>query len=354
LRLERAVTLGELARVAGAAVSGDAAIEVFGLSSLERARADELSFARSRALRERALASGAGSLLVTEDFGDLDRPGLVAADVDSALASVGEFLSERERAPPEAGVHPTAILGEGVEIGEGASVGPYAVLEAGASVGPRARVGAGAYLGKGATVGADAVIHPHATVCWGCRIGARCVVHSGAVVGADGFGFATNPDGSYRKIPQLGNVVLEDDVEIGACTCIDRATIDSTVIARGAKLDNLIHIAHNCYVGEGTAMAAQVGVAGSTRIGSGCRLGGQAGITGHVRLGDGVRVGAATPVIKSIPDGMEVWGFPAREKSRAVREMAGAARSWKLIEEVRALRERVRALEAGSAASGDS
>ncbi|MHC5057563.1 MAG: UDP-3-O-(3-hydroxymyristoyl)glucosamine N-acyltransferase [Planctomycetota bacterium] len=354
MRLKAAVTLGELARVAGAAVSGDAAFEVQGLASLERAGDDELSFARAPSFRDRALASRAGALLVPEDFGELDRPGLVAADVDRALAVAGEFLSARECPPPEAGVHQTAILGEGVEIGEGASVGPYAVLEPGVSVGERTHIGAGAYLGRGATVGADTVIHPHATVCWGCRVGERCVVHGGAVIGADGFGFATNPDGSYRKIPQLGNVILEDDVEIGACTTIDRATIDSTVIARGAKLDNLIHIAHNCFVGEGTAMAAQVGVAGSTKIGARCQFGGQAGITGHVELGDDVRVGAATPVIKSIPDGMVVWGYPAREKSRAVREMAGAARSWKLVEEVRALRKRVRALEAGTGPAAPS
>jgi UDP-3-O-[3-hydroxymyristoyl] glucosamine N-acyltransferase len=350
--LKTAVTLDELARVAGAAVKGDGTLELSGLASLEKAGADELSFARSASLRERALASNAGALLVpedfTDDFGELGCPCLVAASVDGALASIGEFLAERECPEPEPGVHPSAILGEGAEVGDGATVGPHAVIEPGATVGARARIGAGVYLGRGVAIGADTLIHPHATVSWGCRIGARCVIHSCAVIGADGFGFTRLPDGSYRKIPQLGNVVLEDDVEIGACTTIDRATIDSTVISRGVKLDNLIHIAHNCSVGEGTAMAAQAGVAGSTKIGAWCQLGGKAGVVGHVELGDGVKVGAATPVIKSIPDGMEVWGFPAREKSRAVREMAGAARSWKLVEEVRALRRRVRALEAGS------
>ncbi len=354
MRLDHAVTLGELARVAGADVSGDAALEVHGLASLEMARADELSFARSPSFRERALASKAGVLLVPGDFGEIDRPGLVAADVDQALALVGEFLAERECPPPEAGVHPSALLGDGVTTGEGASIGPFAVLEPGVTVGARARIGAGVYLGLRVTVGADTVIHPHATVYRGCRVGARCIIHGGAVIGSDGFGFAKNPDGSYRKIPQLGNVVLEDDVEIGACTCIDRATIDSTVIARGVKLDNLIHIAHNCFVGEGTAMAALVGIAGSTRIGSGCQFGGQSGVVGHVRLGDGVRVGAGSPVTKSVRDDVEVWGFPAREKSKVLREMAGASRSWKLIEELRTLRERVRALEAGLETPGDA
>jgi len=357
LRLTTAVTLGELARVAGGTVSGDEAFEVRGIASLEGAGADELSFARSVEMRDRATASAAGALLLPEDFGDIDRPAIIVKDVDLALALVGEVLAARECPPPPPGVHPSATVGEGALVGEGASVGPGAVIEDGVTVGDRARVGAGVYLGRGVAVGEDTIIHPNATVHWGCRIGARCVVHSGAVVGADGFGFARSPDGSYHKIPQLGNVVLEDDVELGACACIDRAMLDSTVIARGAKLDNLVHIAHNCRVGEGTAMAAQVGVAGSTRIGAGCQFGGQSGVVGHVRLGDGVRVGAGSPVIKSVGDNIEVWGFPAREKSKALREMAGAARSGKLAEEIRALRRRLKALEAdapGAAGTGDS
>jgi len=357
LRLTTPITLGELARVAAGTVSGESAFEVRGIASLEGAGADELTFARSASMRERATASAAGALLVPEDFGKTDRPAIIAPDVDLALALVGEYLAARECPPPPPGVHPSATVGEGASVGEGAGVGPGAVVEAGASVGARARIGAGVYLGHGVAVGEDTLIHANATVHWGCRIGARCVVHSGAVVGADGFGFARSPDGSYHKIPQLGNVVLEDDVELGACACIDRAMLDSTVIARGAKLDNLIHIAHNCRVGEGTAMAAQVGVAGSTRIGAGCQFGGQSGVVGHVRLGDGVRVGAGSPVIKSVADGVEVWGFPAREKSRALREMAGAARSGRLAEEIRALRRRLKALEADAppaAGTGDS
>jgi UDP-3-O-[3-hydroxymyristoyl] glucosamine N-acyltransferase len=191
----------------------------------------------------------------------------------------------------------------------------------------------------------DTVLYPNACVYWGCRIGARCIVHSGAVIGSDGFGFGKNTDGSYQKIQQVGNVVVEDDVEIGACACIDRATFDSTVVARGVKLDNLVHIAHNCQVGADTAMAAQVGVAGSTTIGPGCEFGGQAGVSGHLVVGERVRVGAASPVIKSFGPEQELWGFPAREKSQALREMAAAARAEKLRQELRALRGRIDEIE---------
>ena len=230
-------------------------------------------------------------------------------------------------------------------MGEAASVGPNAVLEEGVVVGARTRLGAGVYLGRNVEIGADTVLFPNVTVLSGCRIGSRCRVLPGAVIGGDGFGFATAPDGANRKVPQLGNVVIEDDVEIGACTCIDRATLDSTVIRRGVKLDNLVHIAHNCTVGEDTMMSAQVGIAGSTKIGARSALGGQAGVAGHLTLGDGARVGAASPVLKSFGPGMELWGFPAKEKTLAMRQSAAAARADEMRAAIRRLEEQVRKLE---------
>jgi UDP-3-O-[3-hydroxymyristoyl] glucosamine N-acyltransferase len=245
-------------------------------------------------------------------------------------------------APPlDPGIRHGAVVAESARLGEGVAVGPMAVIEPGVTVGARTRVGALCYLGRNASIGEDTVLHPNVTIYWGCRIGSHCILHAGAVIGADGFGYGKNADGSYRKINQIGNVVVEDDVEIGACACIDRAALDSTAISRGVKLDNLVHIAHNCAIGEHTAMAAQVGIAGSTVIGARCEFGGQSGVVGHVRVGDDVRVGAASPVIKGVRDGLEVWGFPAREKARALREMAAASRAGRLADELRALRARV-------------
>jgi UDP-3-O-[3-hydroxymyristoyl] glucosamine N-acyltransferase len=345
LRLDSPLTLDELARAAGAELRGDGATPVAGIASLEKARADELGFVRSPELRERALGSRAGALLVPEDFGPADRPLLVAAGVDAALARLAAVFLDRACPSPPPGVHETAFVGSDVAIGEDASVGPLAVIEDGVRIGPRARIAPGSFVGRGAEIGADTVIHANASVCWGCRVGRRCVVHPGAVIGADGFGFARGPDGSYRKVPQMGNVVVGDDVELGACACIDRATVDSTVIGNGVKLDNLVHVAHNCAIGERTAFAAQVGIAGSVGIGRDCELGGQTGVSGHLTMGDRVRAGGASRVTKDLPEGAEVWGYPARDKRKALREMASLSRLPGLLEEVRSLRGRLEALE---------
>ena len=342
MRLPTPVPLSEVARVAGARPSGDQSFKVAGVASLESAQPDELSFARSEKWREAALKSRAGALLVGEKFGPLDRPGLVAPDVqgvpgaDVALAKIGAFLT-KIMAPVQApGVHGTAVLGKNVTVGEGACVGPCAVLEDGCVVGPRASIGAGCFLGRGVEVGAGTVLHPNVTILRGCRVGSRCEIHPGAVIGGDGFGFINLPDGSYRKIPQLGAVIIEDDVEIGSCTCIDRATLDATVVGRGVKLDNLVHVAHNVVVGPNTVMAAQVGIAGSSKVGGRCQLGGQSGVAGHLTLGDGCRVGAGSPVVKSFGPGLELWGFPAKEnistpsrvKVRLSASMSSSALPW--------------------------
>ena len=175
-----------------------------------------------------------------------------------------------------------------------------------------------AYIGRGVMLGEETIIYPHVTLYHGVQIGARCIIHAGAVLGADGFGFAPEAEG-YRKIPQLGGVVVEDDVEIGANTCIDRAVMDSTIIRRGVKLDNLIQIAHNCQVGEHTVMASQVGLAGSSSIGSWCRFGGQVGIGGHITIGDKVEMGGQTGVISNVPEGATLMGSPGMPLSEAMR-----------------------------------
>lgn len=210
--------------------------------------------------------------------------------------------------PKKSGVHPTAVVAESAKVGEGCYIGAYVVVDEGAVIGEGVSLYPHVYVGDGATIGDGTTLHSGVKVYEGCKIGKRCIVHSGAVIGSDGFGFAPNAQGSYDKIPQIGIVTIEDDVEIGANTTIDRATMGSTVIAKGAKLDNLVQIGHNVVVGESTVMAGQSAVAGSAKVGKHCMIGGQSGIVGHVTVGDGTVVASVTGVSKSVPAGSQIMG----------------------------------------------
>jgi UDP-3-O-[3-hydroxymyristoyl] glucosamine N-acyltransferase len=245
-------------------------------------------------------------------------------------------LFHPERAP-DPGVHPTAVIGRGVQLGDAVSVGPYAVVDEGTRLGDRVRVGAHTVIGRACDVGDDTLLHPRAVLYDGTVLGRRVIVHSGAVLGSDGFGYAFE-GGAYRKIPQVGGCRVGDDVEIGANSCIDRGSIGDTVVGQGTKLDNLVHLAHNVRVGANCAMAAQVGIAGSTRIGDGAAFGGQSGAVGHIEVGAGARVGAQSGVLSDLAAGMAVAGHPAREVKAYLK---GSALMMRLPE----LRSRVRALE---------
>ena len=210
--------------------------------------------------------------------------------------------------PKKQGVHPTAVVAESAKVGEGCYIGAYAVIDEGATIGNGASIYPHVYVGDGASVGDGSTLYSGVKVYEGCKIGNRCIIHSGAVIGSDGFGFAPNAEGSYDKIPQIGIVTIEDDVEIGANTTIDRATMGSTVIAKGAKLDNLVQIGHNVVVGESTVMAGQSAVAGSAKVGKNCMIGGQAGVVGHITVGDGSVVASVTGVSNSLPAGSQVMG----------------------------------------------
>ena len=210
--------------------------------------------------------------------------------------------------PKKSGVHPMAVVAESAMVGEGCYIGPYVVVDEGAVIGEGVSLYPHVYVGDGATIGDGTTLHSGVKVYEGCKIGKRCIVHSGAVIGSDGFGFAPNAQGSYDKIPQIGIVTIEDDVEIGANTTIDRATMGSTVIEKGAKLDNLVQIGHNVVIGESTVMAGQSAVAGSAKVGKRCMIGGQAGVVGHVTIGDGTVVASVTGVSNSVPAGSQIMG----------------------------------------------
>jgi UDP-3-O-[3-hydroxymyristoyl] glucosamine N-acyltransferase len=227
-----------------------------------------------------------------------------------ALANVLALFDRRPRTQP--GVDPRSALAGDCVLGKDVSVGPFVTAGAGCTIGDRAALMAGVTLGPGVRIGEDAVLHPSVTVYDGCIIGARSVIHAGSVVGSDGFGYAEDR-GAHIKIPQLGNVVVEEDVEIGANVTVDRATFGSTCIRKGTKIDNLVQVGHNCDVGENSILVAQVGLSGSVRVGRGVVFAGQSGSVGHVSIGDGSRIGAKSAVTGDLPAGSFVIGHPARD-----------------------------------------
>lgn len=239
-------------------------------------------------------------------------------DAYAALAQLLQMVAQMQQANAPTGVHPTAVVAEGVVVPDDSYVGAYVCIEPRATIGAGCRLYPHVYIGHGATVGDGSMLYPHVTLYQGVRVGKRCVIHAGAVIGADGFGFAPEADG-YHKIPQLGSVIIEDDVEIGANTCIDRAVMGDTIIHQGAKLDNLVQVAHNCSVGKHTVMAAQAGMAGSSHVGEWCQLGGQVGVAGHLKIGDRVNAGGQTGVLGNIEPGRTIMGSPAMDARNAMR-----------------------------------
>lgn len=327
--------LGDLASELGVELHGDPDVQLEGIAPLHLARAGSLSFVANPRYRSAASRSEASALLVTPDLRELPGNLLVTPNVYLALARALERFHPRERRA--AGVHPTAVVAGSAWVHASASIGPLC------TVGERTRIGAGTVLTAGIHVGDDCTIgegawfHPGVVIRERTEIGARVILQPGCVVGGDGFGFAPTRDG-WVKIPQVGNVVLEDDVELGANTTIDRGTLGETRIGRGAKLDNLVQIAHNVNVGPHCAFAAQVGIAGSTRVGTWVQLGGQVGVVGHITIGDRSRIGAQSGVPGDIPAGAEVTGRPPVPHRDFLRIKAAES-------SLPELRARVRALE---------
>ena len=252
-------------------------------------------------------------VLVNKDFEPEKEIKATLIKVDNAYESLAKLLNLYEMSKPKkTGVDPLAYIAPTAKIGENVYIAPFACVGDNAVIGDNTSLHPHATVGSGAKVGSNCILYPHATVYHDCRVGNNCILHAGSVVGADGFGFAPSPEG-YEKIPQIGIAILEDNVEIGANTCIDRATMGATIIRKGVKLDNLIQIAHNVEVGSNTVMASQVGVAGSTKIGEWCMFGGQVGVAGHITVGNKVNMGAQSGVNGSVKDGKALIGTPPIE-----------------------------------------
>ena len=305
------ITPNVVASLVGGKIEGDGDVEITGFAKIEEAKKGDISFISNPKYAHFAETTSASALLVSTNFKSSTglKPTLIkVADPYMALATLMAHFSGSR--PSKTGIEEPSHIGNGSRIGENIYIGSFAYIGDGVTIGDNVKIYPHAYIGDNVEIGDETIVYPHATVYGGCIVGKRCVLHSGSVVGADGFGFAPTADG-YLKIPQIGNVILEDDVEIGANTTVDRATMGSTVIGRGTKLDNLIQVAHNVRIGQDNVIAAQTGIAGSTQMGDRNRIGGQVGIAGHIKFGSDCEVGAQSGIPKGYGDGRRIIGYPA-------------------------------------------
>jgi UDP-3-O-[3-hydroxymyristoyl] glucosamine N-acyltransferase len=338
----RTKKLADLASDLGAEVVGNGDLEICGVRPLDTAEAEHLSFLHNPKYVKEAQSSAAGAILVADSKMLPERTLLVCPEPYLALARALEIFHPVVH--PEPGVHPSAVVADTASVGEGASIGPLASVADGATLGDRSVVGAGCVLGRGVEIGADCILHPRVVVAERCRVGDRCIIHSGTVIGSDGFGFAT-VDGIHHKMPQVGIVVVEDDVELGANVCVDRAALGETRIGRGTKVDNLVQIAHNVVIGEHCLLVAQVGISGSTHIGHHTVFAGQSACAGHLKIGSGVVLAARAAAFKDIPDGVTVSGAPARPLRDWLKANANLQRLDGLRDKVKELEMRLAELE---------
>lgn len=340
-------TLGQIAALLGAEVVGNPAIEVFTISKIEEAQAGSITFLSNPKYTPYIYTTQASAVIVSRDFmpqGAVTAALLRTDNPYNAFTMLLEFAEKALRGfksgiEQPCHIAPSAKIGANVYIGAFAYIGDGAVIEEGASIYPNSYVGDFAKVGKNSTLFANVSLYHH------CEIGANCIIHAGTVIGSDGFGFAPQADGSYRKIPQLGNVVVEDNVEIGGNTVIDRATMGSTRIGIGVKLDNLIQIAHNVEIGKNTAVAAQAGISGSTKIGERSIIGGQAGLVGHLRIANGTKIDAQSGVVKSVEEENKAFrGSPAQPYRKQLKSEVLFMQLDVMAQQIRALEQKIASL----------
>lgn len=342
----RSLTLKELAVMTGGRVCGDENIRVSNVAPLERAMPGELTFlsgAKNYAAHlESVKTTRASALIAPEDAPELPLPSLRLKNPYLGLVKALNFFFPDEK--PDYLIHPAAFVSEDAIVASDAIVGPHAVVEAGAVIDSGAHISAQAYVGKNSRVGSRTLVHPGARILAGCEVGSNCIIHANAVIGSDGFGF-TLDQGVHVKVPQVGNVVVEDNVEIGACVTIDRATMETTRIGEGSKIDNMVHIAHNVQIGKKCVIVAQVGISGSTILEDYVTLAGQVGTVGHVRVGKGTTVAARGVVTGDVEPGSFVSGFPIKPHSEERRILAALRKLPDLLKKVRDLEKQLESKE---------
>ncbi|MGD0303644.1 MAG: UDP-3-O-(3-hydroxymyristoyl)glucosamine N-acyltransferase [Candidatus Acidiferrales bacterium] len=336
--------LGELASRLNATLEGDPRIEITGVAGIEDAKPGELTFLANRKYRNALEESKASAVLVAKDPVPTGMAALRSANPYLDFARAIEFFHPAPAYAP--GVHPTAVVSKSARIGEGCHIGPYCFVDEDAEVGKNAVLHSFVSIYNGVHIGDSFFAHSHARVREGCRIGHRVILQNGVTVGSDGFGFAREANGAWYKMRQSGITVIGDDVEIQAHSVVDRATVGQTVIARGAKLDNLVQVGHACEVGEDTLLCGQVGLAGTTKVGNKCTLAGQVGTAGHLTIGDGATLTAQSGVPTDVPPGALYSGYPAVDNLEWRKSVAVFNRLPDLQREIQKLRAEVAKLSA--------
>jgi UDP-3-O-[3-hydroxymyristoyl] glucosamine N-acyltransferase len=314
----------QIAQIVNGRIEGDAGISVTSFGKIEEAKEGQLSFLANPKYEEFLYTTGASVVIINDSF-QLKQPVrstlIRVADAYTAFATLLGKYQEIMQQQLKGVQQPSYIAGTAT-CGENIFVGAFAYIGENARIGNHTKIYPNAYIGDDVIIGDHCIVHPGVKIYQHCRLGNGVIIHAGTVIGSDGFGFAPQADGNFKKVPQIGNVIIEDNVEIGANTTIDRATIGSTIIKSGVKLDNLIQVAHNVEIGNNTVIAAQTGISGSTKIGKGVMIGGQVGIVGHIQIGDGAKINAQSGVSKSLEPRKAVTGSPAYDYTSALRSQA--------------------------------
>jgi UDP-3-O-[3-hydroxymyristoyl] glucosamine N-acyltransferase len=331
-------TLGELAVFLGGELQGPADLVIEGIAPIDQATDREITFIAQKRFARLVDQSRAAAFIVSREYAELPRPLIIVPHAYLAYARVAALFAPPLRRWP--GVSDLAYLGEGVKLGQEVSIAPLAFIGAGAELGDRVIIMPGCVIGEEVKIGVDTLVYPNVTIRERCTVGARCIIHSGTVIGSDGFGFVPS-DAGHVKIPQLGTVIIADDVEIGANCTIDRGALGATRVGQGVKMDNLVHLAHNVTVGDYSLLVAQVGISGSTKLGKGVVLAGQVGVAGHLEVGDGVQVGAQSGVHHSIPAGQIVSGSPTRPQREWLQQMGHMPKLPDIYRRLKQLEQRV-------------
>ncbi|MCU0651608.1 MAG: UDP-3-O-(3-hydroxymyristoyl)glucosamine N-acyltransferase [Candidatus Omnitrophica bacterium] len=337
-------TLKEIAKFIGGEIVGDADIVITGICGIKEAQKGDITFLANPKYLPFIDKTGASAIITSRQIERASKPIIRTEDPSLAFAKIVSFIAPEAEAKHHTGIHPTAILGKNVSLGKDVAIGPYAVVGDYAIIGDNSIIYSGCFIGHHVKIGNNGLFYSNVSIRENVTIGDRVIIHSGTVIGSDGFGFVTVKS-KHHKIPQLGTVIIEDDVEIGSNVSIDRARFDKTLICRGTKIDNLVHIAHNVIVGENSIIVAQAGISGSTIIGRGATLAGQAGLVGHISVGDNAVIAAQAGVTKSVPANTMVSGYPAREHSKALKINACVQNLPKLYESVTKLKKKIEELE---------
>ncbi len=304
-------TAEQIATVLNGTIEGDPSVVVNNFSRIEEGKPGTLTFLANPKYTHFIYQTEASIVLVNNDFVAEQPVKATLIRCFNAYAALAVLLEMVEKTKPrKSGIEPMSYIAPSAKVGENIYVGAFTYIAENVKIGNNTQIYPQVYIGENVTVGDNTIIYPGAKIYQGCIVGNDCIIHAGVVIGSDGFGFAPE-NGAYKKIPQMGIVIVEDDVEIGANTTIDRAVMDATIIHKGVKLDNLIQIAHNVEVGENTVMAAQVGISGSTKVGKHCMFGGQVGLGGHITIGDDANIGAQSGIISNVESGAKIIGAPA-------------------------------------------